>query len=113
MAGSQSNCHCEYGMKIMNTKLSVDEITLDSSLSLRSVKWSDLKAIAELVLAASIADGDPTTTVTEDDLNRFWSSSDVNIETDGWVVETEEGRIVGYQEFYDKQAHAAMVGDGY
>ncbi len=97
----------------MDTNLSADKTTLDPSLSLRSANWSDLKAIAELVLASSIADGDPTTTVTEDDLNRFWSSSDVNLETDGWVAETEEGRIVGYQEFYDKQAHAAMVGDGY
>ncbi len=95
----------------MRTKY--DEIVLAPNLTLRSAKWSDLKAIAELVLASSIADGDPTTTVTEEELNRFWSSSDVNIETDGWVVETKEGKIVGYEEFYDKHAHAAMVGDGY
>jgi mycothiol synthase len=39
--------------------------------------------------------------------------SDVHIETDVWVVETKDSKVVGYQEFYDKHAHAAMVGDGY
>jgi mycothiol synthase len=95
----------------MNTKY--EEPVLASDLILRSVNWSDLKAVAELILASSIADGDPTTTVTEEDLNRFWSSSDVDIESDGWVVETKQGKLVGYEEFYDKYAHAAMVGDGY
>lgn len=95
----------------MTTKY--EEIVLAPNLILRLVKSSDFKAIAELILASSIADGDPTTTVTEEELQRFWTSSGVNIEADGWVVETREGRIVGYEEFYAKCAHAAMVGDGY
>ena len=97
----------------MNTKLSVDEVILDPSLRLRSVAWSDAKAIAGMILDVCIADGDPTVATTEDDLNHFWSTPDVDIETDAWVVETREGQIVGYQEFYDKHAHVAMVGDGY
>jgi mycothiol synthase len=100
-------------MKIMNTKFSTPETTLDPSLSLRSVSWEDVKSVAQLILDVCIADGDPAITVTEEELSRFWGSSDFNIETDAWVVETREGKIVGYQEFYCKQAHAAMVGDGY
>jgi len=94
-------------------EMKLDDVSLSPDLRLRPVQWSDVTAVADLILAASIADGDPTTTVTEDELNRFWSSPDVNIETDAWVVETKEGSIVGYEEFYSKHAHAAMLGDGY
>jgi mycothiol synthase len=97
----------------MNTNLKTDEAILDPSLRLRPVQWSDCEAVAQMILEASIADGDPTVTTTEDDLRRFWSDPDFDMETDAWVVETPDGRIVGYQEFYDKHAHAAMVGDGY
>jgi mycothiol synthase len=86
---------------------------LSSTLTLRSAQWSDVEAVAQLILEASIADGDPTVTSTEEDIKRFWSTPDVDIETDVWVVETLEGKIVGYQEFYEKQAHAHLVGDGY
>ena len=97
----------------MNTNLKLDEATLDPSLRLRSVKWDDSQAVAQMILEVSIADGDPTVTTTEEDLKRFWSDPNFNMETDAWAVETQDGRIVGYQEFYEKQAHAAMVGDGY
>ena len=97
----------------MNTKLSVDETVLDPNLKLRPVKWDDAQAVAQMILEVSIADGDPTVTTTEEDLKRFWSDPNFNMEKDAWVVETRDGRIVGYQEFYEKQAHAAMVGDGY
>ena len=97
----------------MNTNLTLDEATLDPSLRLRSVKWDDSWAVAQMILEVSIADGDPTVTTTEEDLKQFWGAPDFNMETDAWVVETRDGRLVGYQEFYEKQAHAAMVGDGY
>jgi mycothiol synthase len=94
-------------------EIKLDDVSLPADLHLRSAQWSDAPAIADLILAASIADGDPTATVTVADLNRFWSSPDVKIATDVWVVETQEGLIVGYEEFYNKHAHLAMVGDGY
>src|SRR5215216_2395335 len=91
----------------------LDDMSLALGLRLRPVQWSDAAAVADLILAVSIADGDPTTTATAEDLNHFWTSPDVNIETDVWVVETKQGQIVGYEEFYNKHAHIAMVGDGY
>jgi mycothiol synthase len=90
-----------------------EETVLAPNLTLRSVKWSEIKAIAQLIMDVCIVDGDPTVASTEDDIKRFWTMSDVNIETDVWVVETRDGKIVGYQEFYNKHAHAAMNGDGY
>jgi mycothiol synthase len=95
----------------MTTKY--EETVLAPNLTLRSVQWNDLKEVAQLILDVCTADGDPTVATTEGDINRFWTMSDVNIETDTWVVETKDGKIVGYQEFYSKHAHAAMVGDGY
>lgn len=95
----------------MTTKY--EERILAPNLTLRSVKWNDIKAVAQLILDVCTADGDPTVASTEDDIKRFWTMSDVNIETDMWVVEAKDGKIVGYQEFYSKHAHAAMVGDGY
>jgi mycothiol synthase len=50
---------------------------------------------------------------TEEELGRFWNSPGFNLETDAWVVETQAGKIVGYEEFYDRHAHAALSGDGY
>lgn len=95
----------------MTTKY--EETVLAPNLTLRSVQWNDIKAVAQLILDVCTADGDPIVASTEDDINRFWTMSDVHIETDVWVVETKDSKVVGYQEFYDKHAHAAMVGDGY
>jgi len=97
----------------MNTQLATNDVTFDPSLRLRAVTWNDIKGIAQLILEVCIADGDPTITSTEEDINRFWTMPDVDIETDIWVVETKEGKLVGYQEFYEKLAHAHLVGDGY
>lgn len=95
----------------MTTKY--EETILAPNLTLRSVTWNDIKAVAQLILDVCIADGDPTVASTEEDIERFWTMSDVHIETDIWVVETRDGKLVGYQEFYNKHTHAAMVGDGY
>ena len=98
----------------MNThETKLEDILLAAHLRLRPVTWDDAKAVAQMILEVSIADGDPTVTTTEEDLKRFWSDPNFDMETDAWVVETQDGHIVGYQEFYDKQAHAVMVGDGY
>ena len=94
-------------------EIKLEGVTLSSELRLRPVRWNDLEAVAEMILEVSIADGDPTVTSTEEDIKRFWSFPDVDLETDVWVVETKDGKIVGYEEFYDKHAHAHLVGDGY
>lgn len=97
----------------MNTQIKMNEMTLDPSLRLRPAQWADVKRVAQLILDVCTADGDPTIATTEEDLDSFWQSPDVHFETDLWVVETEEGEIVGYQEFDNRYAHASLMGDGY
>jgi mycothiol synthase len=89
------------------------ETYLSPTLTLRSAKWADLKPVTQLILEVCIADGDPTVATSEEELKRFWNSPDFKLETDAWVVETKEGNIVGYEEFYNRHAHASLVGDGY
>lgn len=97
----------------MNTQTKFNETLLDSTLNLRSAQWTDVERVAQLILAVCTADGDPTLATSEDELNRFWHSPDIKFETDLWVVETKEGKIVGYQEFDNRYAHASLEGDGY
>lgn len=97
----------------MNTQTKAFETILAPGLSLRSAQSADLKEVARLILEVCTADGDPTVAASEEDLKRFWDSPDFKLETDAWVVQTSEGRIVGYQEFYSRHAHASLNGDGY
>jgi mycothiol synthase len=97
----------------MNIQTKTIEPLLNPSLKLRAVQWADLKPVAQLILDVCIADGDPIFATTEEELNRFWHSPDFTFETSLWVVETEEGKIVGYQEFDNRHAHASLTGDGY
>ena len=42
-----------------------------------------------------------------------WQTPGFNIETDGIVAVTKEGRIVGYEEFANEHEHAKLRTDGY
>ncbi len=97
----------------MDTKLKVNETFLAPNLKLRPAQWADLNPVAQLILDVCTADGDPTFATTEAELNRFWHSPEIKLETDLWVVETKDGKIVGYQEFDNRYAHASLMGDGY
>jgi mycothiol synthase len=97
----------------MNIKTKTIETILDTGLSLRPAQWADVKPVAQLILDVCTADGDPTVAVTPDELEREWKSPGFDLEKNGWVVETDEGRIVGYEEFNDRHAHASLMGDGY
>lgn len=100
-------------MKTIDELISNGKNHLASSLSIRPAGWADLAPVAQLILDVCTADGDPTAATSEDDLKRYWNSPDFKLETDAWVVETPEGKIVGYQVFYNRYAHASFNGDGY
>ncbi len=97
----------------MDTKLKVTENILAPGLMLRAAQWADLELVAQLTLDVCTADGDPTFAVTPEDLKREWKAPGFEFEKNVWVVETAEGRIVGYQEFNERYAHASLMGDGY
>ena len=79
----------------MNTKLSRDTL-LDPSLKLRPLKLSDAEPVAQLIYDACAADGDAILAESPEELLHEWQNPDFNVDTDGFIVETEDGRIVGY-----------------
>ena len=86
---------------------------LDPGLSLRSAKWTDLEPVAQLILDECTAAGDVTIAVSPEDLRGEWETPGFNLETDAWVVTTEDGHVVGFEEFVNRYAHASLQGDGY
>ena len=97
----------------MNRQHSIDEAVLDPSLKLRPAKWSDLEAVAQLIYDACAADGDAVVAVTPDELKHEWETPGFDLERDAFLVETADGRIVGFEEFNNRHAHAKLETDGY
>lgn len=100
-------------MKIMNTKYQVDENLLDPGLRLRPARWSDVEAVARLIYETCEADGDTTVAVTPDELKHEWQTPGFDLERDALLVETDDGRIAGFEEFSNDHAHAILHTDGY
>jgi len=98
----------------MNTILDQKQIPiLSAGLTLRPVQWSDLEAVAQLIYDVCEADGDTAVAVTPQDLKLEWQAPGFNLETDAYLVETNTGQIVGFEEFNDRHAHANLETDGY
>jgi mycothiol synthase len=74
---------------------------------------ADLEAVTQLIYDTCLHDGDASVAVSLEELREIWEDPDLNIETDTWVATTKEGRIVGYEEFYNRSKHAYLMGDGY
>jgi len=85
---------------------------LDSSLNLRPASWSDLNAVAELTHDVAEMDGDASFVLTAEELANEWKSNGFNVERDVFVVETQDGRIVGSEEFYNESGHFKLKADG-
>jgi mycothiol synthase len=43
----------------------------------------------------------------------MWQEPGFDLASDAWVVQTADGRIVGYEELYNRHGFAAFEGDGY
>lgn len=91
----------------------MEEITIDPSLKLRPVHWSDLEAVAQLIYDACAADGDTVVAVTPEELKHEWETPGFNLARDAFLIETIDGRIVGYEEFFNEHEHARLRTDGY
>jgi mycothiol synthase len=99
--------------KMMNTKFSMDETTLDPSLHLRPVQWSDLEAVTQLIYDACAADGDPIVAVTSEELRHEWETPGFALESDAILIETRDRHVVGYEEFVNEHEHVRLGTDGY
>jgi mycothiol synthase len=104
----------------MGTKLQTNNnALLDPTLGLpvafrlRAARWADLEPVAQLIMDVCTHDGDPAIAVSTEDLRAEWESPGFNLETDAWVVTTSDDRVVGFEEFFNRYAHASLQGDGY
>jgi mycothiol synthase len=50
---------------------------------------------------------------TPSDLHHWWKSPGFTLEKDAWVATAPNSCIVGYEEFFNRHAHASLNGDGY
>src|SRR6266545_5267890 len=94
-------------------QLKLDDISPASDLRLRPVQWSDLEAVTQLIYDVCASDGDTTVAVTSDELKLEWQNPGFELERNAFVVETVDGRIVGYEEFNNGHVHAILQTDGY
>jgi len=81
--------------------------------TVRPAQWNDLEAVTNLIREVLTADGDAMSAVTSAELEREWKTEGFTLETDAWVAVTHDGRIVGFEEFNHRHAHAYFNGDGY
>lgn len=86
---------------------------ISPGLILRPAHWSDAEAASRLTRDYWTAQGDPALTISAADMRTFWRSPGLRLETDVWVVETSAGKLVGYEEFYNRHEHSSLVGEGY
>jgi mycothiol synthase len=98
---------------MMDTKFKTDETILDPGLKLRAAKWADLTAVAQLMYEVWEDDGDTTMAATPEDLKIRWQIPGFNLEQDTFVVETPDGRIVGFDQFENHYLHAILETEGY
>ncbi|MBT3320813.1 MAG: GNAT family N-acetyltransferase [Anaerolineae bacterium] len=88
-------------------------LNLETGLTLRPATMHDLEAVVKLVYDVCVDGGDTSIAYSIEELKEIWEDPNLILETDTWIVTTKEGRVVGYEEFYNADAHAYMVGDGY
>jgi mycothiol synthase len=93
--------------------MTTKDITLAPEFTLRAVRWEDRDAVAKLIYDVCEDDGDVTVAVTPEDLEHEWHNEGFKLETDAILVETSDGRVVGFEEFTNTHAHYSLNTDGY
>ena len=98
----------------MNThEIKTEDTILPKSFRLRAAKWSDVDAVAQLVYEACAADGDTTVAMSAEEIRHEWEDPGFNLERNVFIVETTDGRVVGYEEFFNEHQHVKLLTDGY
>jgi mycothiol synthase len=83
-----------------------------NGIVIRAPAISDAAAVTELINNCCIADmGQPLTTVAE--LQERWKVTGFDLKSDAWVAISAEGKVVGYEEIFNRHGHFHLEGDGY
>jgi mycothiol synthase len=88
------------------------DISLPDGLVMRNPTWDDLQAVADIIVATDLVDRGETDFELED-LATDWKRSAMDLNHDAWVVQAEDGSIVGYEELFNPNQHTQLLGDGY
>lgn len=86
---------------------------LSDGLLLRPAAWGDVEAVAKLIYDVCEADGDVTVATTPEELRNSWETTGFVLEKDAFVVQAADGRLAGYEEVFDQNAHFDLNADGY
>lgn len=86
---------------------------LAPGLTLRAPQMTDVEAVAQLTYDVCAADGDATVATSAEDVRNLWQEPGFKLADDAWVVQAADGKIVGYEELYNRHGFAAFEGDGY
>lgn len=97
----------------MDLKLKLDETILVPDLRLRPARWTDIDAAATLMYEVWEHDGDVTMATTPEDLRIRWQRPGFDLERDTFIVETADGRMVGFDQFENEYQHAVLEAEGY
>ena len=87
-----------------------DKAHLDPGLTLRPAHWGDVQAVAKLTRDAAEMDGDAMFVMTAEELADAWKEDGFELERDVFIVETQDGLIVGSEEFYKEPNHLKADG---
>ncbi len=68
--------------------------------------------MAQVIYAACAADGDAIVALSPDELRHEWQNPEFYLGADAFVVETTDGRLVGYAEITNSYGHAILNMDG-
>jgi len=91
-----------------------EKANLAPGLTLRPARWDDVEAVAKLIYDVCEADGDVTVAATSEDMENTWKTEGFNLDRDAFVVEAQDGRLVGYEEFFHpKNQYHDLDADGY
>ncbi|MCX6068086.1 MAG: GNAT family N-acetyltransferase [Chloroflexi bacterium] len=88
-------------------------ITLNATLTLRSVQRADLNAIVQMIYEICEAEGDTSVATTPEELENEWEFEGFDPEQDAFLVQTKTGNLVGYGAVFDVDKHCEMSGDIY
>ena len=97
----------------MEPTIELTTVPLPPGFTLRPAQWPDLEPVARLIYDILAHDGDTVLAESPDELRNEWQSPGFTLERDAWVVTAPEGRVVGFEQFNVRQAHASLQGDGY
>ena len=73
---------------------------------------SDSAAITELINITCLADMGQTLTTTAE-LQERWKATGFDLNSDAWIAVSAEGKVVGYEELFNRHGHFHLEGDGY